>query len=76
MGIFHTIIALLIFGFLVFIHELGHFIVAKKNDVRVYEFAIGMGPSLFKKTYHNTIYSINCIPMDGFVRMKIGRAHV
>ena len=35
MGIFHTIIALLIFGFLVFIHELGHFIVAKKNDVRV-----------------------------------------
>ena len=70
MGIFHTIIALLIFGFLVFIHELGHFIVAKKNDVRVYEFAIGMGPSLFKKTYHDTIYSVKCIPMGGFVRMS------
>ena len=70
MEIFHTIIALLIFGFLVFIHELGHFIVAKKNHVRVYEFAIGMGPSLFKKTYHDTVYSINCIPMCGFVRMS------
>ncbi|HAX72110.1 MAG TPA: RIP metalloprotease RseP, partial [Firmicutes bacterium] len=41
------IVALLIFSIIVVIHELGHFLVAKKNGVKVHEFAIGMGPKLF-----------------------------
>ncbi len=70
MDIPHILIALLIFGFLVFIHELGHFIVAKRNGVRVYEFAVGMGPSIFKKEHKDTLYTINIIPLGGYVRMS------
>ena len=43
------IFAILIFSFLIFIHEFGHFITAKLSGVRVNEFAIGMGPAIFKK---------------------------
>ncbi len=70
MSITNIIAAMLVFGGLVFFHELGHFIVAKKNKVRVYEFAVGMGPSLYKKMYHDTKYSLNLIPMGGYVRMS------
>ena len=41
------IIAILIFGIIVIFHEFGHFILAKKNGIRVNEFAVGMGPKLF-----------------------------
>lgn len=70
MSITSIIAAVLVFGGLVFFHELGHFIIAKKNGVRVYEFAVGMGPSLYKKVYHETKYSLNLIPMGGYVRMS------
>ena len=43
------IAALVLFGIIIMVHEFGHFIFAKKNGVTVHEFAIGMGPTLFKK---------------------------
>ncbi|MGL5440541.1 MAG: RIP metalloprotease RseP [Filifactoraceae bacterium] len=62
------IIALLVFGVLVIIHELGHFLVAKAFDTRIYEFAVGMGPTVLKKKKGETIYSLHAIPVGGFVR--------
>ena len=55
-----------VFGLIVFIHELGHFITAKLSGMRVDEFAIGFGPILVKKQYGETLYSIRCIPLGGF----------
>ena len=49
MTIFSILFAILIFSFLVFIHELGHFVSAKLSGVRVNEFAMFMGPAIFKK---------------------------
>ena len=45
------ILAILIFSFIVFFHELGHFVLAKKNGIDVEEFAIGMGPLLYSREY-------------------------
>lgn len=64
-----TIIAfILILGLLVFVHEFGHLIAAKKNGVKVHEFGIGFPPRLFSKKYKNTVYSINLIPLGGFIK--------
>jgi len=62
---------ILILGITVFIHELGHFIFAKKYGVHVYEFSIGMGPRLFKFNRKNdeTDYCIRLFPIGGFVQM-------
>lgn len=57
-------------GFLVLIHEGGHFIVAKLCKVRVHEFAIGFGPNLIKKKIGDTVYALRAIPLGGFVRME------
>lgn len=60
------IIALLIFGLLVLIHEFGHFIVAKKNGVVVNEFSIGMGPRIFSRVAKSgTRYSVKILPLGG-----------
>lgn len=60
---------IVIFGSIVFFHELGHFIVAKLAGVRVEEFSLGFGPTLFKKETEETLYSIRIIPLGGFVRL-------
>ncbi|MBR6689870.1 MAG: RIP metalloprotease RseP [Bacilli bacterium] len=62
---------ILILGVTVFIHELGHFMFAKKYGVHVYEFSIGMGPRLFKFNRKNdeTDYCIRLFPIGGFVQM-------
>jgi regulator of sigma E protease len=57
------------FGFLVFIHELGHFLAAKMCKVRILTFAFGFGPDLIKHTYKGTKYCIKAIPFGGFVSM-------
>ena len=57
-----------VFGLIVFIHELGHFITAKLSGMRVDEFAIGFGPVLLK-TVWRTLYSVRCIPLGGFNRI-------
>ena len=54
---------------LIFVHELGHFLTAKRFGVRVIEFGFGFPPRLFGVQYGETLYSINWIPMGGFVRM-------
>ena len=65
------IYAILIFGVLIFVHELGHFIVARLCGVKVLEFAIGMGPKLFswKGKRKGTVYSLRAFPIGGFVNM-------
>ncbi|MDD2505335.1 MAG: RIP metalloprotease RseP [Bacilli bacterium] len=68
------IILVLILGLLIFVHELGHFIFAKKFGVHVYEFALGMGPKIFsfkrkKETGDPTIYSLRLLPIGGFCAM-------
>ena len=52
----YILIAILIFGFLIFIHELGHFLTAKALDVQVNEFSICMGPAIVKKQRGETLY--------------------
>lgn len=57
-------------GFLIFIHEGGHFLVAKLCKVKVNQFAIGFGPEIFAKTKGETKYAIRLIPLGGFVSME------
>ena len=63
------IIFLLILAALIFVHELGHFIVAKKFGIRVDEFAIGFPPKIWSKKYGETTYAINSIPFGGYVKI-------
>lgn len=63
------IITILIFGIVVMIHEWGHFISAKRCGVTVEEFAIGMGPKLWKKQRGETLYSVRLFPIGGFCKM-------
>ena len=63
------IFAILIFSFIVFFHELGHFTLAKLNGIDVQEFAIGMGPTLFSKEYKGTVYAVHLLPIGGFGAM-------
>lgn len=67
----YIIYAILVFGLLIFIHELGHFIVARLCGVKVLEFAIGMGPKLFswKGKKSGTRYALRLLPIGGFVNM-------
>ena len=59
-----------ILGFLVFIHEGGHFLVAKLCKIKVNEFAIGFGPTIWKKQGKETKYALRLIPLGGFVSME------
>lgn len=68
-GLFSVLISLLVFSILVLVHEYGHYIVAVKNGILVEEFAIGMGPTVFKKQKGDTIYSVRLLPLGGFCRM-------
>ena len=64
------IFAILIFSFLIFIHEFGHFICAKLSGVQVNEFSMFMGPAIWKKQKGETLYSIRCIPIGGYCAME------
>ena len=66
---FTLIIFLLILSVLIVVHEFGHFIIARKAGVRVEEFSLGFGRKLFKKKKGDTLYSIGCVPLGGFVKM-------
>ncbi|WP_432205014.1 M50 family metallopeptidase [Cetobacterium somerae] len=65
----NIIIALLLLGVIIFIHELGHFLAARLFRMPVSEFAIGMGPELYSYYTGRTLYSIRIIPMGGFVNI-------
>ena len=69
MTILYILLAILIFGILIAIHEFGHFTAAKACGVRVEEFAIGMGPVLWKKQKGETQYSLRAVPLGGFCAM-------
>ncbi len=56
-------------GLLIFIHELGHFLVAKKIGVRVYAFSLGFGPAIFKKKWGETEYRLSLVPLGGYVKL-------
>lgn len=64
------IYAIIIFCMLIFVHELGHFIVAKACGVKVNEFAIGMGPAILKKQKGETQYSVRALPIGGYCAME------
>jgi regulator of sigma E protease len=65
-----TVIAfVVIFGALVFFHELGHLIFAKRAGILCREFAIGFGPKVFTHKRNETVYTIRLLPIGGFVRM-------
>lgn len=70
MSILYIAIAILIFGLLIAVHELGHFTAAKLSGVKVLEFSIGMGPAIFKKQKGETLYALRCIPFGGFCAME------
>ncbi|WP_206001546.1 RIP metalloprotease RseP [Paraclostridium dentum] len=70
MNIITILIAILAFGVIVFIHELGHFLFAKKAGVRIHEFAIGMGPKIYSFKKGETVYSIRLLPLGGYVAME------
>lgn len=67
-------IALLVFiiilGLIVFVHEFGHFIVAKRSGMRVEEFGFGFPPRIFGVKRGDTVYSVNWVPLGGFVKIK------
>ena len=65
-----VIIAILVFGVIIIIHELGHFLVAKANGVKINEFSFGMGPALFGFTKGETRYSVRAFPLGGYVSME------
>ena len=69
MKVLSILIAILFFGLIIFIHELGHFLFAKAFKVKVNEFALGMGPTIFKKQGKETVYALRLFPIGGFVSM-------
>lgn len=64
-----VVIFVVILGILVFVHELGHFIAARKSGMKVEEFGIGFPPRIWKITKGETVYSLNLIPLGGFVKI-------
>mgnify|MGYP002284378049 FL=1 len=69
MTVLYIALAILLFGVLVGVHELGHFAAAKACGVKVEEFALGMGPAILQKQKGETVYSLRCIPFGGFCAM-------
>ncbi len=69
MSFLSILAAIICFGVIILIHELGHFFVAKKCGVRVLEFAIGMGPAIFSKQIGETKYSLRLLPIGGYCAM-------
>lgn len=66
----YILISIILFGILIAVHEFGHFITAKLCGVKVREFAIGMGPLLFKKQGEETLYTLRLLPIGGYCAME------
>ena len=69
MILLNAIKIIFLLGFLVFIHEGGHFLVAKAFKIEVKEFSIGFGPAIFSRQGRETLYSVRAIPFGGYVNM-------
>ena len=59
------ILFIIVFGLVVISHELGHFLIGRRNGIRVVEFSVGMGPTLFSFTKNGTKYSLKLLPLGG-----------
>ena len=70
--VFGILIAILVFGIMIFLHELGHYLAARACKVKVLEFAVGMGPKLFSYTSKRSgiVYSLRLLPIGGFTAMQ------
>ena len=66
----YIVLAILAFGIIIAIHELGHYLSAKALNVKVNEFAIGMGPKLLSKQGKETLYTLRALPFGGFCSME------
>ena len=66
----YIILAVLMFGLLIAVHEFGHFASAKLFGIQVNEFSVGMGPTLLKKQKGETLYSLRALPIGGFCAME------
>ena len=60
---------IVVLSVLILVHEWGHFITAKRLGIEVQRFALGFGPTLYSKTFNNTTYMVNAIPLGGYVKM-------
>ena len=63
----HILTGILVFGIIIFIHELGHFIAAKLVGIRIVTFSLGLGPRLWKKKFGDTTFCISALPLGGYV---------
>ena len=70
MVVFYIVLAILLFGVLIMVHEFGHFITAKLSGVQVNEFSLFMGPAIWKKQKGETLYALRCIPIGGYCAME------
>lgn len=70
MTVFYIILAILLFGVLILVHEFGHFFTAKLSGVQVNEFSLFMGPALWKKQRGETLYALRTIPIGGYCAME------
>lgn len=68
--IFYIVLAILLFGVLILVHEFGHFFTAKLSGVQVNEFSLFMGPAIWKKQRGETLYALRCIPIGGYCAME------
>ena len=70
MSVLYILIGILMFGVLIAVHELGHFSAAKLFGIKVNEYAIGMGPTIFKKKKGETEYSLRALPIGGYCAIE------
>ena len=70
MSFVYILAAILIFGVLIAVHELGHFLAAKLCGVQVNEFSIGMGPAVWHRKKGETAYSFRILPIGGYCAME------
>lgn len=66
----YILITVLILSFLIIVHEFGHYLAAKKIGVKVDEFAVGMGPAIYKKQGKETLFSIRLFPIGGYCSLQ------
>lgn len=64
-----SLLFIIVLGVLIFVHELGHFLFAKKSGVRVERFSLGFGPALWRKQWGETEYRVAAVPLGGYVKM-------
>jgi regulator of sigma E protease len=67
--LYYILTFIVVLGIMIFIHELGHFLLAKYFDVKVLKFALGFGPKIMARKIGETEYSIRYVPLGGFVKM-------